>query len=344
MEERESQKARDERLLLLFKNLDTRNEGHLDLEGLRRGLKRINHPLKDADHLLHEILTAVDTSKDGLIQYSEFKHFFEGADRELWRIFRSVDQDRNGKIDKGELRIALTRAGIAVDTNRLEEFFYSMDKNNDGVISFEEWRDFLMFMPREATLHTIYSYYLSSVKVNPEGDVNLSAEVSLGGLGYFIAGGVAGAISRTATAPFDRIKVYLIAQTGKSTAKRTVVETVKSGEPLQAAKKASGPIRESIRILWRSGGVKSFFAGNGLNVVKVLPESAIKFGSFEAAKRTLARLEGVEDASQISPMARFLAGGVGGVVSQWVQNHATWRWDIIFNIALQIFHIPHRHT
>jgi len=43
MNERESQKARDERLLKLFKNLDTRSEGHLDLEGLRRGLKRINH-------------------------------------------------------------------------------------------------------------------------------------------------------------------------------------------------------------------------------------------------------------------------------------------------------------
>lgn len=172
MEERESQKARDERLLLLFKNLDTRNEGHLDLEGLRRGLKRINHrmskphilshfpeisqpnrvvreysaetlppaALKDADHLLHDILTAVDTSKDGLIQYSEFKNFFEGADRELWRIFHSVDLDKNGKIDKGELRVALTRAGIAVDTSRLEEFFDSMDRNNDGVISFEEWR------------------------------------------------------------------------------------------------------------------------------------------------------------------------------------------------------------
>lgn len=82
----------------------------------------------------------MDTSKDGLIQYSEFKHFFEGADRELWRIFHSVDLDKNGKIDKGELRVALTRAGIAVDTSRLEEFFESMDKNNDGVISFEEWR------------------------------------------------------------------------------------------------------------------------------------------------------------------------------------------------------------
>lgn len=96
--------------------------------------------LKDAEHLLHDILEAVDTSKDGLIQYSEFKHFFESADRELWRIFTSVDLDKNGKIDKAELRIALSRAGLVVDTKRLQEFFDSMDRNNDGVICYEEWR------------------------------------------------------------------------------------------------------------------------------------------------------------------------------------------------------------
>lgn len=48
-------------------------------------------------------------------------------------------------------------------------------------------RDFLMFMPREATLHTIYSYYLSTVSVNPEGDVNLSAEINLKGLGKSVS-------------------------------------------------------------------------------------------------------------------------------------------------------------
>src|ERR1700709_1327999 len=32
--------------------------------------------------------------------------------------------------------------------------------------------------------------------------------------GYFAAGGLAGVISRTATAPLDRLKVYLIAHTG----------------------------------------------------------------------------------------------------------------------------------
>jgi solute carrier family 25 phosphate transporter 23/24/25/41 len=64
----------------------------------------------------------------------------ESADKELWRIFTSVDLDKNGKIDKGELRDALSRAGLAVESKRLEEFFDSMDRNNDGVISFEEWR------------------------------------------------------------------------------------------------------------------------------------------------------------------------------------------------------------
>lgn len=96
--------------------------------------------MKDADHLLHDILAAVDTSKDGLIQYSEFKSFFESVERELWGIFSAVDIDGNGKIDKKELRAALVRSGIAVDPKKLDDFFESMDKNNDGVISFEEWR------------------------------------------------------------------------------------------------------------------------------------------------------------------------------------------------------------
>ena len=39
-------------------------------------------------------------------------------------------------------------------------------------------------MPHEeASLRTIYSYYLSTVNVNPEGDVNLSDELNLLGLG-----------------------------------------------------------------------------------------------------------------------------------------------------------------
>jgi solute carrier family 25 phosphate transporter 23/24/25/41 len=58
-----------------------------------------------------------------------------------------------------------------------------------------------------------------------------------------------------------------------------------------------------------------------LNVLKVAPESAIRFGSFEAAKRVLAHLEGHEDPKTINPYSKFLAGGFGGVMSQYVLIH-----------------------
>ena len=79
--------------------------------------------------------------------------------------------------------------------------------------------------------------------------------------GYFVAGAAAGVVSRTATAPLDRLKVYLIAQTG---ARGEAVQIAKSGAPVQAAKKAARPLWEATKSLWRMGGIRSLFAGQYL--------------------------------------------------------------------------------
>ncbi|QQK40529.1 Mitochondrial substrate carrier [Penicillium digitatum] len=307
----ESKDERDERVAKLWETLDTRKEGHIDLTGLKKGLKKIDHPLKNADDMVLSVVREVDTNGDGRIDQAEFRAFLNHTEDGLWKMFQSIDRDHNGEIDKMELRNAFSRSGVTVSSAKLDRFFAEVDKNNDGVISYTEWRDFLLFLPLHSPsdLHAVLSYYTATGNLNPEGDVNIN---DLQGLGYFLAGGTAGAVSRTATAPLDRLKVYLIAQTGV----KSRVQAAKEGAPLAAAGNASKTLFDALKELWRAGGIRSLFAGNGLNVVKVMPESAIKFGAYESAKRAFAQLEGHNDPKRLLPTSQFMSGGFGGMVAQ----------------------------
>jgi solute carrier family 25 phosphate transporter 23/24/25/41 len=79
--------------------------------------------------------------------------------------------------------------------------------------------------------------------------------------GYFAAGAVAGAVSRTATAPLDRIKVYLIASIGPP---KDSIEAAKKGNAVAAAKKLGQPLVDATKELWKAGGMRSLFAGKCL--------------------------------------------------------------------------------
>ncbi|PGH10874.1 hypothetical protein AJ79_05234 [Helicocarpus griseus UAMH5409] len=403
----ESQRDRDQRIASLWATLDVRHEGQIDLKGFKKGLRKMDHPLKNADNLVGDVLTAVDTSGDGKIQFNEFRVFVEQAEKELWQLFESIDHDHNGHLDKEELRTAFGKAGLAIQKKKLDEFFADVDTNKDGVITFDEWRDFLLFLPASTSnLRGLVSYYAALGTLNPEGDVHINEPLQGSGtepsfpnktqhlshladdtpstnifhhhlplsnnavtqlgceaqrthhqyyysleafpfltndelewlvfptavslwlcyqsgvqiltestpqIGYFLAGGMAGVVSRTATAPLDRLKVYLIAQTA---VKDTALSAAKSGHPLVALWRWCVPLVDATKDLWRAGGVRSLFAGNGLNVVKVMPESAIKFGAYEAAKKLFAGLEGHDDPRNLLPTSQFLAGGIGGMVSQ----------------------------
>lgn len=76
--------------------------------------------------------------------------------------------------------------------------------------------------------------------------------------GYFAAGAIAGAFSRTATAPLDRLKVYLIANISSNTA---TLQAAKQGNAIAATKMVGQPLIAACKELWRAGGIRSLFAG-----------------------------------------------------------------------------------
>lgn len=81
--------------------------------------------------------------------------------------------------------------------------------------------------------------------------------------GYFVAGGLAGIVSRTSTAPLDRLKVYLIAQTSVA---RDAVALAKSGNVFLALANSWRPLVDAMKELWKAGGMRSLYAGRSLHM------------------------------------------------------------------------------
>lgn len=77
-------------------------------------------------------------------------------------------------------------------------------------------------------------------------------------VGYFVAGGLSGITSRTVTAPLDRLKVYLIAQTNTG---HDAVKAAKKGSPLVATRQGVRSLANACKELWAAGGIRSLFAG-----------------------------------------------------------------------------------
>lgn len=103
------------------------------------------------------------------------------------------------------------------------------------------------------------------------------------------------------TAPLDRLKVLL----------QTSTQTHRSFSQWVSIKKG-------IFRIYKDGGILSFFKGNGLNIIKIMPESALKFYIFEMAKDTLCDINGVTDKAHLGLASRLMAGGLAGLVSQSV--------------------------
>ncbi|GAA6025677.1 hypothetical protein JCM10207_008826 [Rhodosporidiobolus poonsookiae] len=409
------------------------------------------------------------------LRWKAFEQYADEKETELWKAFCELDRDGDRRLGRNELLEACRRAGIEIaDPRAVEEFVKAVDRNGDGVISFDEWRDFLLLLPRPSTMKEIWRFYQthrldrpSMSRLTQDGDVvvgrgksgwnkllgrpgvaaleqraaataakkderdrarqaaeavdlrraeereenaerayveaeararaerrseaqarmsaieaahdadaqggggvssaklafedsgvaAVASEVEdapprplpsleekrvgeegarhdgeeeeedhsdepthgmFAGAGKFLlAGGMAGAVSRTATAPFDRLKVYLI--TSPACVPSPAAASAAAPQSGKKPRPGAGSLVKAVRAVYaQGGGIKAFWTGNGLNIVKIFPESAIKFLSYESAKRIFAQYwDRVPDQTLISNSSRFVAGGIGGVVSQF---------------------------
>lgn len=111
----------------------------------------------------------------------------------------------------------------------------------------------------------------------------------------FLAGGAAGAVARTATAPLDRIKLLFQVQAVPS-----------SGTSANAY---TGVGQAAAKII-REEGVRAFWKGNGTNIIRIFPYSAGQLMTNDMYKRLLANHDG-----ELTVPRRLMAGACAGMTA-----------------------------
>jgi len=181
----------------------------------------------------------------------------------------------------------------SINTVALDKISKKFDRRLDGRIRQANW---------EELRQTFDRLQLDDTMMPQEQDNQLPAPVRHGTSGkwvIFVAGAISGFVSRTLTAPLDRIKLVLQAGTG--------------GGPLTGPAPRKGSVlREAAKCILKDGGVRGFWRGNGANVIKMMPESAIKFYVYDVLKGW--QTTNFEGGTSI--VQRLLAGSLAGGIAQ----------------------------
>ncbi|KAL6712828.1 hypothetical protein ACLMJK_009540 [Lecanora helva] len=108
----------------------------------------------------------------------------------------------------------------------------------------------------------------------------------------FLAGGVAGAVSRTVVSPLERLKIlFQIQSAGRNDYKL--------------------PIGQGLMKMWRDEGWKGFMRGNGANCIRIIPYSAVQFASYNFYKK----VAGIVPGTPAPAWKNLLCGGIAGITS-----------------------------
>lgn len=114
-----------------------------------------------------------------------------------------------------------------------------------------------------------------------------------------LAGGVAGAISRSVVAPIERLKLLLQMQGSGSG----------SGEG--STRRYTGGLRSGLRQMYKEDGARGLYKGNLSNILRIVPVVGLQFAFYDIYKKVLFG----RHASEESVAQRLLSGSAAGMTA-----------------------------
>eukprot|EP01041_Mallomonas_annulata_P007511 gene7511-15369_t len=289
---KDSQRLSENYIKNIFKQIDRDGNGWLGKDEIHKTLLQIGVPASSV-HVNH-VFESMDKDGDTKVSYPEFLAFVRAREDELYDIFKSVKPDKHGRITTVKLANALlNKLEIANDMqealNMSTEFAVENDQHN---VTFRDFTKILLFMPK-VDVNIVFDYWTRASRIDLGEDYLLPDEATREKTrtNIFISGAIAGCISRTVTAPLDRLKIIM--QAGKG----------------------DRSITNGLKYMYKEGGLRGLWRGNGINCIKIAPESATKFTFYGEFKWLVTAATG-GDSHHPTSLEKFIAGASAGVVSQ----------------------------
>ncbi|CAF1020248.1 unnamed protein product [Rotaria sordida] len=286
----------------IVQTLDKDGSGRIRILDLEAALHRIDDDNRSKAERKTQVKKFIRSlkPKGDRIDGHKFLQIMLERQKQLKLSFEEIDLNKDGIVDPVELAKAFSRLKIVLKKKDLMKIIEVLDRDKDFHITFSEWQTYFRFAPsteleaslrswrRGVQLDTINEQQMPNSYTEKERENGFYAR-------HFIAGALSGMISRTVTAPLDRLKIYMQAM-----GKRKLLNTATTlyGE-------GGGGIR----------GVRSFWRGNGIAVFKMTPEMALRQGVFE----TFRELRGDYDEIIVSPVTNkelFGLGCLSGFIAQ----------------------------
>uniref|UniRef100_A0A1A8MDN7 EF-hand domain-containing protein n=6 Tax=Nothobranchius TaxID=28779 RepID=A0A1A8MDN7_9TELE len=237
----------------LFDKLDQNRDGFISVAELHEEMRK--HGILSADGKAQSIVDSYDTNKDGVLDYDEFLRYMLDRERK-WKIyFHDLDKNNCGVIDQDDIICLFKELGVVISKPNAKKIIKMMDKDSSMTVDWSEFLHHIILNPVDSV-----GELMSSWKHNLVFDVGESRAMPIefpdevSGFGawktFVLVAGLSDAVSRTATAPIDRLKTQL---------------------QVQGSKAFSQGLQEL-----KGGGLRSMWQGNTVNVLKGTPQSTLQ--------------------------------------------------------------------
>ena len=270
----------------IFNSIDTNKDGVLSEDEVVATLYHSGVPV--TKKMVHRIFEESDLARNGVISKDEFIQFYQKQTKRLRKMFDEIDKEKKGYLYLAEFKNAIHSYDKSINDNEIARLVQRLDTNKSNTVSFENFMAYFYLIPIN---HIKAAFDLIIMESFDFGEsLILPTELSTNENAFiiFISGGIAAIVSRTLTAPLERTK--LVMQTDK----------LNSG------------FFNAIRKMLAEDGFRGLFKGNGANILKVMPENAIRMFSYDQAKKWICR-------NSIAPttVERLEAGFIAGFMSQF---------------------------